>query len=125
MLDAGATVVLAGGGGVPVVPDELGFRGIEAIVDKDYVAARVAVDIDAQMLVILTDTPGTMSNFGTPSQVLPKTLKIQDIEGEPLPGWAHWAQSLGRSGLRDYQRRARPHQFLGQSWRNHERSERD
>jgi carbamate kinase len=85
LLDAGATVVLAGGGGVPVVSDEPGFRGIEAIVDKDYVAARVAVDIDAQMLVILTDVPGVMSNFGTPSQELLKTLKIQDIEGNRFP----------------------------------------
>ncbi|WP_425860859.1 carbamate kinase [Arthrobacter sp. TWP1-1] len=85
LLDAGVTVVLAGGGGVPVVPDEPGFRGIEAIVDKDYVAARVAVDIDAQMLVILTDVPGVMSNFGTPNQELLKTLKIQDIEGNRYP----------------------------------------
>lgn len=85
LLDAGATVVLAGGGGVPVVPDGPGFRGIEGIVDKDYVAARVAVDIDAQMLVILTDVPGVMSNFGTPTQELLKTLKIQDIEGNCYP----------------------------------------
>ncbi|POH57801.1 carbamate kinase [Arthrobacter glacialis] len=85
LLDAGATVVLAGGGGVPVVPDGPGFRGIEGIVDKDYVAARVAVDIDAQMLVILTDVQGVMSNFGTPSEELLKTLKIQDIEGNCFP----------------------------------------
>ncbi|MHA7268783.1 amino acid kinase family protein [Arthrobacter sp. HLT1-20] len=85
MLDAGATVVLAGGGGVPVVPHGAGFRGIEAIVDKDYVAARVAAEVGAQMLVILTDVQGVMSNFGTPSQKLLKTLKVQDIDGNNYP----------------------------------------
>lgn len=67
------------------MPDGPGSRGIEGIVDKDYVAARVAVDIDALMLVILTDVEGVMSNFGAPSEELLKTLKIQDIEGNCFP----------------------------------------
>ncbi|MHA7304218.1 amino acid kinase family protein [Arthrobacter sp. TMN-49] len=41
---ADGSVILAGGGGVPVIPDGPGFRGIEGIVDKDYAAARAAAD---------------------------------------------------------------------------------
>ena len=85
MLDAGATVVLGGGGGIAVVPEGPGFRGIEGIVDKDYVAARVAVDVAADMLVILTDVRGIMTNFGTPSQKILKTLKTEDIDSNDYP----------------------------------------
>jgi len=85
LLDAGATVVVAGGGGIPVVPDGTGFKGIEGIVDKDYAAARVATDVAADMLVILTDVPGVMTNFGTSSQKLLKTLKTEDIDHNSYP----------------------------------------
>ena len=66
----GITVVLAGGGGVPVVEATDGsglLTGVEAVVDKDYVAALVAAEIGADLLVMLTDVPAVMTGFGTPS----------------------------------------------------------
>jgi len=66
LLGAGVGVVLGGGGGVPVVPDGDGWRPVEAVVDKDLVAALVAKRLDADRLVILTDVPAVMADFGTP-----------------------------------------------------------
>ena len=67
---AGFVVVCAGGGGIPVAEDGgdgPGLRGIEAVIDKDLTAAILARDVDADTLVIATDVPNVMVDFGTPS----------------------------------------------------------
>ena len=67
LLESGAVVVCAGGGGVPVVRDDLGeLRGVEAVVDKDLTSAVLAEALDADMLLVLTDVPNVMRGFGTP-----------------------------------------------------------
>jgi len=65
--EAGTTVVCAGGGGIPVAHDPDGrVRGLEAVVDKDASAALLAEGLGADLLVLLTDVPAVMRNFGTP-----------------------------------------------------------
>jgi carbamate kinase len=68
LLRNGVTVVLAGGGGVPVIEGSQGLRGIEAVVDKDLVTALVAEELHADLFVVLTDVPAVMVDFGTPQQ---------------------------------------------------------
>ena len=68
LLQHGTTVVLAGGGGVPVVDGPHGLAGVDAVVDKDFVAALVATQLKADLLVLLTDVPAVMTDFGTPQQ---------------------------------------------------------
>ncbi|MET0998964.1 MAG: carbamate kinase, partial [Marmoricola sp.] len=68
LLRSGVTVVLAGGGGVPVIQGSRGLEGIEAVVDKDLVAALVAEELRADLFVVLTDVPAVMVDFGTPQQ---------------------------------------------------------
>ena len=66
---AGFVVVCAGGGGVPVVddgPDGAALRGVEAVIDKDLTAALLARELGADTLVIATDVPHVMVDFGTP-----------------------------------------------------------
>lgn len=66
MLQAGAVVVCGGGGGIPVVRDESGkLRGVEAVIDKDLTAAKLAEDLDADFLMILTDVPAVLDGYGT------------------------------------------------------------
>ncbi len=68
---AGFVVVCAGGGGIPVTDDGrdgAGLRGVEAVIDKDLTAAILARELDAGTLVIATDVPNVMVDFGTPSQ---------------------------------------------------------
>jgi carbamate kinase len=63
----GLTVIAAGGGGVPVVADGSGYRGVEAVIDKDLAAARLASALGAQALVLVTDVPRVMLDYGTPN----------------------------------------------------------
>lgn len=68
---AGFVVVCAGGGGIPVVDDGRdgqALRGVEAVIDKDLTAAILAHELGADTLVIATDVPNVMVDFGTPTQ---------------------------------------------------------
>ena len=67
LLDAGFTVVCAGGGGVPVIKDESGLlSGVEAVIDKDLTAALLARQLRADVLLIATDVHAVMTGWGTP-----------------------------------------------------------
>jgi carbamate kinase len=65
---SGHVLVAAGGGGVPVVLDPAGtYRGVEAVVDKDRSAARLALLAGAEVLAILTEVPRVQTGWGTPA----------------------------------------------------------
>jgi carbamate kinase len=66
LVGAGAIVVCAGGGGIPVVVDGRGLRGIEAVIDKDLTAALLAEQIGAEQLIMLTDVPHVERSWGSP-----------------------------------------------------------
>src|SRR5215467_8090940 len=67
LLDAGFTVVCAGGGGVPVIKDQSGLLwGVEAVIDKDLTAALLARQLGADVLLIATDVHAVMTGWGTP-----------------------------------------------------------
>ncbi|AZP15458.1 carbamate kinase [Streptomyces aquilus] len=70
LLETGSVVVCAGGGGVPVVSDGAtgALRGVEAVVDKDLAAARLAEDVKADFLLVLTDVPNVYAGHGTPDR---------------------------------------------------------
>ncbi len=69
LAQSGAVVVAAGGGGIPVYQDVGGyFRGVEAVIDKDYTAALLATELDADLFIILTQVPQVAENFGRPNQ---------------------------------------------------------
>src|SRR5262249_23486599 len=62
-------IVVAGGGGGPPVYDHplLGYEGLEAVVDKDRVAAILARQLAAEVLMILTDVDAVYADWGTPA----------------------------------------------------------
>ena len=69
MLDAGEIVIAAGGGGIPVIREDNGsLRGIEAVIDKDYASSRLAINIDADVILYLTAVEKVFRDFGLPSQ---------------------------------------------------------
>ena len=62
-------VTCAGGGGIPVVHDgHGGYRGIEAVIDKDRSAAFLASELCADALLLLTDVDAVYEDWGTPVQ---------------------------------------------------------
>ncbi|HEU0054089.1 MAG TPA: carbamate kinase [Longimicrobium sp.] len=65
----GHLVIAAGGGGCPVYVDPgLGLEGIDAVVDKDRAAAILGRDLDAEVLLILTDVDRVYADWGKPTQ---------------------------------------------------------
>jgi carbamate kinase len=81
LLDAGVVVVACGGGGVPVLrrPDGR-LEGVEAVVDKDAAAARLALDVRARTLLILTDVPGVAVDFGKTTQRFLRRVRLTEFE---------------------------------------------
>jgi carbamate kinase len=63
LLVAGVVVVAAGGGGVPVVMSDGETHGMEAVIDKDHTAALLADELDADLLLLLTDVPCAYTDF--------------------------------------------------------------
>ena len=67
LLDLGALVIAAGGGGPPVYRDPLlGLEGLDAVVDKDRVSAILASQLEAEVLMILTNVDAVFEGWGTP-----------------------------------------------------------
>jgi carbamate kinase len=75
------TVVLAGGGGgIPVIRDELGCRqGVEAVIDKDLTAGLMANILGIHDMMILTAVPRVSINFGKPNQEDLGRVRLSDI----------------------------------------------
>ena len=69
LVDAGVLVIAAGGGGAPVYDHpQLGWEGVDAVVDKDLAAAVLARDLGAELLLILTDVDAVYLDWGKPTQ---------------------------------------------------------
>ena len=94
LVHRGTIVVSCGGGGIPVYLDPvLGLEGLDSVVDKDRAAAILANDIDASLLLILTDVEGVFRSFGSPEQELIARLT-------PAEGWAVLAEEdLGAGSM--------------------------
>jgi carbamate kinase len=68
MLEAGQIPIAAGGGGIPVALKDGHYRGMSAVIDKDHAAAKLADQIGADTLIILTAVEKVAINFGTPEE---------------------------------------------------------
>lgn len=79
--DTGAIVIAIGGGGIPVVEEDDGsLKGVSAVIDKDNASARLAIDLNAENLVILTAVEKVSINFKTPEQKDLDSMSIQEAK---------------------------------------------
>ena len=92
MVDAGLVVIACGGGGIPVFKTE-GFhlKGAAAVIDKDFAAACLARQLDADCLIILTAVEKVAIHFGKPdvqwlSELTPDVARQYIADGEFAPG---------------------------------------
>ena len=63
LVDNKTTVITCGGGGIPVIATKDGYKGIDAVIDKDKTSALLAKELDADILLILTATDTVKINF--------------------------------------------------------------
>lgn len=90
MLDNEFIVIACGGGGVPVVKAEgNAYRGVPAVIDKDFASAKLAEAVKADYLFILTAVDRIAVNFGTPEQKGLEKMTVE--EAERYIGEGHFA----------------------------------
>ena len=91
LLEAGQIPVAVGGGGIPVKKTEgRHLKGTSAVVDKDFASAKLAEELDADMLVILTAVEKVAVRFGKPDQEWLDEMSAEDAERYIAEG--HFAQ---------------------------------
>lgn len=95
LADAGQTVIACGGGGIPVIEQQHVLKGASAVIEKDSLAGKLATDLQADLLIILTGVEQVYENFGTRQQTPIASMTIEQAntykkndqfgEGDMLP----------------------------------------
>ena len=81
MLDTSSVVIAAGGGGIPIVRGRDGqWRGIEAVIDKDFASSLLAGELSADVFIILTGVSKVSIDFGKPAQKDVDRLTVAEAE---------------------------------------------
>jgi len=107
LVGAGVVVVCAGGGGIPVTATAAGgLRGVEAVIDKDLTAALLAVELDADVLLLLTDVAAVYEDWPSPCErpirfTTPSALRARSFAagsmGPKVEAACRFAERTGRS----------------------------
>ena len=80
LLDAGQVVIAAGGGGIPVLPQNEELKGASAVIEKDLTSGLMAEMLNADMLMILTSVENVSINYGTPDEKALGHITVADAK---------------------------------------------
>ena len=80
LVDRGTIVIATGGGGIPVYNDAEHLEGLDAVIDKDYTAAKLGRIIYAEELWIITDVEYVYRNYGRFDQLPIQELKSSEAK---------------------------------------------
>lgn len=80
MVQTGVVTIAAGGGGIPVMETPDGLVGIDAVIDKDRSCARLAIELEADILLILTAVDHVSINYNKPGQKSLHDVTIKDAK---------------------------------------------
>jgi carbamate kinase len=76
----GIVVIAVGGGGIPVVEERRKLKGIEAVIDKDYASALLAIGIRAGLFLISTAVEKVALNFGKPEEKFLDVISLAEAK---------------------------------------------
>ena len=82
LIDNDVITVSAGGGGIPVLDTPEGYKGVEAVIDKDFASGKLAELVEADYLLILTGVDNVYINFNKPNQE-----KLEEVTVSQLRTW--------------------------------------
>ncbi len=86
LMDADHPVIAAGGGGIPVMEQGSKLKGASAIIEKDRTAGLLAKEVDADVLMFLTNVDDVALNFGSPDEIHLSKITIADLEAHAKSG---------------------------------------
>lgn len=78
-IENGHTIITAGGGGIPVIYENNSLKGIEAVIDKDFAAAKLADEISADVLLILTAVDSVKIDYGKTNESSLKNISVAEL----------------------------------------------
>ena len=80
LADADQVVIACGGGGIPVIEQQHVLKGASAVIEKDSIAGKLASDLKADMLLILTSVDYVYLNFGSENQTPIKSMTVDEAK---------------------------------------------
>lgn len=78
LADSGQVVICCGGGGIPVIIQDGNLQGASAVIEKDDIAGKLASDLMADELLILTSVPNVFLNYGSDHQKTLTSITLQE-----------------------------------------------
>lgn len=91
LIEDDVVVIACGGGGIPVIRTEEGYKGVDAVIDKDLASSKLSADIGADALLVLTAVDKVCVNFNKPDQKAIDHMSLEEAykyieEGQFAPG---------------------------------------
>ncbi len=80
LIEENIIVIAAGGGGIPVIRKNGILKGIDAVIDKDLASQKLANEINADILLILTDVEYVYLNYGKENEIALRKIKMDEIQ---------------------------------------------
>lgn len=80
VVDSGVIVISTGGGGIPVQSEDRQLVGVEAVIDKDFAAEKLAEAIEADTFLILTAIENVKINFGQPNEASLHQVTVAEMQ---------------------------------------------
>lgn len=78
LMDAGQVVIACGGGGIPVIPQEHALKGASAVIEKDCIAGKLAGDLHADQLIILTSVKQVYKDYQKETETPIRRMNIPE-----------------------------------------------
>ena len=89
LINSGATVIAVGGGGVPVYRTKIlkVLKGVDAVIDKDFAAEKLAELIKADIFVSVTAVPNAYINYGQPDELALEKITPREADAYSRMGY--------------------------------------
>lgn len=80
LLDADQVVIACGGGGIPVLQQDNHLKGASAVIEKDLTAGKMAEEVNADELIILTSVEKVKINLGRPEEASLGEISVEEAK---------------------------------------------